>query len=272
MKCPEHGYLFPEEAKEGKCAACGKDVVLGKTEKMSKSLKNIVDPDYLVEKYGADTARAFCLFASPPEKDLEWSDQGVEGSFRFLSRIWRIVTAEPFDGKTPLEGDLKNLRRKTHQTIRKVSGDLEDRFRFNTAISAVMELVNALYLLPRPEKSDKVALAVVREAVEAVLLLMAPIVPHITEELWEMLGRKKPLADMPWPDWDRDVASEEQITVVLQVNGKVRGRITVPADEEEEKIKALARADEKIVRMIEGKQVVKEIYVPRKLVNIVVKD
>jgi len=281
MKCPDHGYLFPEEATDGKCALCGKDVVVGKTEKMSKSLKNIVDPDYLVEKYGADTARAFCLFASPPEKDLEWSDLGVEGSFRFLSRIWRIVTEEyledildvaPFDGKTPLEGDLKNLRRKTHQTIRKVTGDLEDRFRFNTAISAVMELVNALYLVKRPEKSDATALAVVREAVEAVLILMAPIVPHITEELWRMLGRKTPLADMPWPTWDREVASEEEITIVLQVNGKVRSRITVPADEEEEKIKAFARGDEKIVRMIEGKQVVKEIYVPRKLVNIVVKD
>jgi leucyl-tRNA synthetase len=280
MKCPEHGFLFPEEVKDGKCASCNRDVIIGKTEKMSKSLRNIVDPDYLVKKYGADTARAFCLFASPPEKDLEWSDQGVEGSFRFLSRIWRIVMEEyledirdvaPFDGKTPLDGDLKNLRRKTHQTIRKVTADLEDRFRFNTAISAVMELVNALYLLNRPDKSDTQALSVVREAVEAVLLMMAPIVPHITEELWETLGQKTPLADMTWPAWDREVASEEEITVVLQVNGKVRSRITVPADEEEDKIKALARADEKIAKMIEGKQVVKEVYVPRKLVNIVIK-
>jgi Leucyl-tRNA synthetase len=163
MRCPEHGYLFPEEAKEGKCSQCGREVQIGKTEKMSKSLKNVVDPDYLIQAYGADTARIFCLFASPPEKDLEWSDQGVDGSFRFLSRIWRIVMdyleeirdVEPFAGRETLEGDLKALRRKTHQTIRKVTADIEERFHFNTAISAVMELVNALYQLPHPKADDR---------------------------------------------------------------------------------------------------------------------
>jgi leucyl-tRNA synthetase len=280
MRCPEHGYLFPEEVREGKCTQCGAEVTVGKTEKMSKSLRNVVDPDYLIKAYGADTARIFCLFASPPEKDLEWSDQGVDGSYRFLNRTWRIVLdyleaireAAPFAGKDPLEGDLKTLRRKTHQTIRKVTSDIEDRFHFNTAISAVMELVNTLYQFPRPVADDRLALSVVRETVEAVILLLAPIVPHITEELWMLIGRTEPLADVSWPAFDPAVASEEAITIVIQINGKVRSRIIVPADEEGEQIKALARADEKIARQIEGKRIVKEVYVPRKLVNIVIAE
>jgi leucyl-tRNA synthetase len=278
MRCPEHGYLFPEEVREGKCMQCSREVMIGKTEKMSKSLKNVVDPDYLIKAYGADTARIFCLFASPPEKDLEWSDQGVDGSFRFLSRTWRIIVdyleeimdVAPFAGEEPLEGDLKALRRKTHQTIRKVTSDIEDRFHFNTAISAVMELVNALYQFPRPAAGDRLALSVVRETAEAVILLLAPIVPHVTEELWALLGRTKNLADVSWPAFDPAVASEEEITIVIQINGKVRSRITVPADEEGEQIKALALADERISSLTAGKQIVKVVYVPKKLVNIVV--
>jgi leucyl-tRNA synthetase len=278
MRCPTHGYLFPEEVKDGRCIHCNQEIITGKTEKMSKSLKNVVDPDYLINTYGADTVRIFCLFASPPEKDLEWSDQGVEGGFRFLSRIWRIVTdylddvkdIEPFDGRGTLEGDLKMLRRKTHQTIRKVSADIEERFHFNTAISSVMELVNALYQLPRPAKSDKTGLAVVREILETMILLLAPIVPHITEELWNMLGKKGRLIDSPWPDFDHTVASEEKITIVIQINGKVRSRITVAADEEEETIKSLALSEERITFLTDGKKIVKVVYVPKKLVNIVV--
>ncbi|MHB8091068.1 MAG: leucine--tRNA ligase [Syntrophales bacterium] len=278
MRCPTHGYLFPEEVKEGKCTHCGQDVAIGKTEKMSKSLKNVVDPDYLINTYGADTVRVFCLFASPPEKDLEWSDQGVEGGFRFLNRIWRIIgdylddikDVKPFDGKQPLAGELKALRRKTHQTIRKVTADIEERFHFNTAISSVMELVNALYQLPRPPKDDQTGFAVVRETVEAVITLLAPIVPHVTEELWAMIGGKGPLLDAAWPEFDHGVASEEKITIVLQINGKVRSRITVAADEEEEAIKSLSLAEERIVGLTSGKKIVKVVYVPKKLVNIVV--
>jgi leucyl-tRNA synthetase len=280
MRCAEHGYLFPEEVSDGRCRHCRTEVTIGKTEKMSKSLKNVVDPDYLINRYGADTARMFCLFAAPPEKDLEWSDQGVEGSFRFLSRSWRIVVdyleqikgIAPYRGKQEdLEEDLKNLRRKTHQTIRKVTGDIEDRFHFNTAISAIMELVNVLYQIPRPEKENLKALSVVREALEAVILLLAPIVPHITQELWEMLGDHRNFAGVDWPVYDPTVASEAQITIVIQVNGKVRSRIIVPADEEVEQIKTLARADEKIAGLITDKEILKEIYVPKKLLNIVVK-
>ncbi|MCK9363106.1 MAG: leucine--tRNA ligase [Syntrophales bacterium] len=278
MRCPTHGYLFPEEVKEGKCTHCGQDVAIGKTEKMSKSLKNVVDPDYLINTYGADTVRVFCLFASPPEKDLEWSDQGVEGGFRFLNRIWRIIgdylddikDVKPFDGKQPLAGELKALRRKTHQTIRKVTADIEERFHFNTAISSVMELVNALYQLPRPPKDDQTGFAVVRETVEAVITLLAPIVPHVTEELWAMIGGKGPLLDAAWPEFDHGVASEEKITIVLQINGKVRSRITVAADEEEDAIKSLSLAEERIVGLTSGKKIVKVVYVPKKLVNIVV--
>ena len=278
MKCPEHGYLFPEQAQSGKCQFCGKDVIIGKTEKMSKSLKNVIDPDFLVKTYGADTARIFCLFASPPEKDLEWSEQGVEGSFRFLGRLWRIFDeyvedirgAAPAAGPLELTDDVKALRRKTHQTIRKVSQDIEDRFHFNTAISAVMELVNVLYSVKHPTKDNRTALSVVREALETAILLLTPIVPHITEELWERLGKDKPAADMPWPDFDPAVASEEEMTIVIQINGKLRSRMTVPVDCDAEKIKADAQADEKIAAFIGKNKILKVIYVPKKLVNIVV--
>ncbi|MEN6330500.1 MAG: class I tRNA ligase family protein, partial [Smithella sp.] len=278
MKCKEHGYLFPEQAADGKCHICGQDVIIGKTEKMSKSLKNVIDPDYLVQNYGADTARIFCLFAAPPEKDLEWSSQGVDGSFRFLNRLWRIfddyledIQAVPTAlENVALEGDLKALRRKTHQTIRKVTTDIEDRFHFNTAISAVMELVNAIYAVKRPAADDKTALAVVREALEAAVLLLAPIVPHMTEELWQMLGHDTSVADVAWPEFDPAIASEEAMTIVVQINGKLRSRMPVPVDEDAEKIKADALADEKIVALIKDVKIVKVIYVPKKLVNIVV--
>jgi leucyl-tRNA synthetase len=278
MKCKEHGYLFPEQAADGKCHICGQDVIIGKTEKMSKSLKNVIDPDYLVQNYGADTARIFCLFAAPPEKDLEWSDQGVDGSFRFLNRLWRIfddyledIQAVPAAlENVALEGDLKALRRKTHQTIRKVTTDIEDRFHFNTAISAVMELVNAIYAVNRPAAENKTALAVIREALEAAVLLLAPIVPHMTEELWQMLGHETSVADVAWPTFDPAIASEEAMTIVVQINGKLRSRMTVPVDEDAEKIKADALADEKIVALTNNAKIVKVIYVPKKLVNIVV--
>jgi leucyl-tRNA synthetase len=278
-RCTEHGYLYPTEVREGRCTRCGKPVIVGKTEKMSKSLKNVVDPDYLIEKYGADTARAFCLFAAPPEKDLEWSDLGVEGSFRFLGRVWRIVTeyledirtVEKFGGQVELNGELKKLRRKTHQTVKKVTSDIEDRFHFNTAISAIMELVNAIYSIERPGRDDRLALSVVKESLEATVTLLSPIVPHITDELWEMMGHEECLFTIPWPAFDPAIAAEEELTIVVQVNGKVRGRITVGTDESDGRIKELALAEERAVKFIEGKQVEKVIYVPRRLVNIVVK-
>jgi len=279
MKCAKHGYLLPEEVKDGKCAHCGLEVQIGKTEKMSKSLKNVVDPNYIIDEYGSDTARIFCLFAAPPERDLEWSDQGVDGAFRFLSRVWRIVVdylddirdVAPFDGGEKIEGDLKNLRKKTHQTVKKVTSDIEDRFHFNTAISAVMELVNTLYQTERPGKDERKALSVVRETVEDIIILLSPIVPHMAEELWEMIGVKNRLSETAWPSFDEAVTAEEEITIVIQVNGKVRSRIQVAADESDKKIKELALNDERIKQLTGDKDIVKEIYVPKKLVNIVVR-
>ncbi len=280
MRCPEHGYLFPQEAKEDACVYCNHAVTVGKTEKMSKSLKNVVDPDYLIREYGADTVRIFCLFAAPPEKDLEWSDQGVEGGYRFLSRTWRIVMdyledirgVEPYAGPAELEGEFKTLRRKTHQTIKKVTGDIEERFHFNTAISAVMELINALYQVPRPGRGDRLALSVIRETLEAAILLLAPIVPHFAEEIWQELGHGQGLAHASWPAYDPVVAAEEEITIVIQVNGKVRSRLVVSAEEDHEIIKARAMTDEKAAKFIAGNKVLRVVYVPRKLVNIVVAE
>jgi leucyl-tRNA synthetase len=244
--------------------------------KMSKSRGNVVDPEYLVSRYGADTARMFCLFASPPEKDLEWSDQGVEGSFRFLNRVWRLVSenhhwikgAKPYAGTPPLDQGLKILRQKIHKTIKKVGEDIE-RFHFNTAISAIMELVNALYQSKPKENGNPTERAVFREAVEAVTLLLFPFVPHIAEELWEVLGHGESMIKTPWPDYDREAIVEEEFLVVIQVNGKVRDRITVPSSMGEEEIKGLALEREKIRRSIHDKAVQRVILVPKKLINIV---
>ncbi len=242
--------------------------------KMSKSRGNVVDPGYLVSQYGADTARMFCLFASPPEKDLEWSDQGVEGSFRFLNRVWRLVyenhhwlkEVEPYRGRAPVDQNMKTLRQKTHKAIKKVGEDIE-RFHFNTAISAIMELVNALYQSKSNE--DPVARSVFREAIETVTLLLSPFVPHIAEELWEALGQAESIIKTPWPDYDREAVVEEEILVVIQVNGKVRDRVIVPASMGDEEIKGVALERDKIRRFIQEKTVQKIVLVPKKLINIV---
>jgi leucyl-tRNA synthetase len=244
--------------------------------KMSKSRGNVVDPEYLVSKYGADTARIFCLFASPPEKDLEWSDQGVEGSFRFLNRVWRLVyenhhwikETKPNTGTTPIDHDLRVLRQKVHKTIKKVGEDIE-RFHFNTAISAIMELVNALYQFKPTENGDPAERLVFGEALEAVTLLLSPFVPHIAEELWEALGKGESIIKTPWPDYDREAIVEEKVLVVIQVNGKVRDRVTVPFSMEEEEIKGVALEREKIRRLLHDKAVQRIILVPKKLINIV---
>jgi leucyl-tRNA synthetase len=183
-----------------------------------------------------------------------------------------IQQVAPFDGRGEFDGDLKVLRKKTHQTIKKVTTDIEERFHFNTAISAVMELVNTLYQTGRPQTEDRKAFSVIRETVEAIVVLLSPIVPHITEELWEMIGGKERLSETSWPSFDKKVAAEEEITIVVQVNGKVRSRIQVAASESDDTIKELALNDEKVRQFIGDNQVVKEIYVPKKLVNIVVKQ
>jgi leucyl-tRNA synthetase len=244
--------------------------------KMSKSKGNVVDPDEMLERYGADTVRMFSLFAAPPERDLEWADAGVEGASRFLNRLWRLVEEEaprlPKETAIPgeLPGPLAGLRRKTHQTIARVSADIEERFHFNTAGAAVMELVNALYLAR--EDKDVAALpgypAAVREALEAAVVLLAPVVPHLCEELWERLGHRETVLRAGWPTVDESALAAAERLVVVQVNGKVRSRLTLSAEASDEEIKAAALADEKVRPHIAG-GVKKVFVVQKKLVNIV---
>ncbi|MBL0226450.1 MAG: leucine--tRNA ligase [Geobacteraceae bacterium] len=242
--------------------------------KMSKSKGNVVDPDALIRKYGADTARLFSLFAAPPEKDLDWSDQGVDGSFRFLNRVWKLIhdklelvsRAGAVD-ISALNADERNLRRTVHKTIRKVTEDLEERFHFNTAIAAVMELLNTLQ---STELSTQQYGAVMKEAVDSLVLLLAPFVPHISEELWQLLGHTELLSSTPWPEYDRAAVVDEEVLIIVQVNGKLRSKITLPAGMDEAALKAKALADEKVQPFLEGVQVRKVICVPGKLVNIVV--
>ena len=243
--------------------------------KMSKSKGNVVDPNALIQRYGADTARLFSLFAAPPEKDLDWSDQGVDGSYRFLNRVWRLVyevlpmikgAGAPVPEKLSAEG--KNLRRAVHKTIKKVTEDIEDRFHFNTAIAAVMELVNAIQAFNQKGAPENVA--VVREAVESVVRLLAPFVPHFAEELWSELGHTGGLEKSGWPGYDADATVDEELTVVIQVNGKLRSKLMVAPDVREEAVKSAALADDKVQPFLEGKSVKKVVYVPGKLVNIVV--
>jgi leucyl-tRNA synthetase len=279
QECPKHGYLFPEEVKEGRCIHCQSEIVTGQKLKMSKSKRNVVDPEDLIDRYGADTVRMFCLFASPPEKDLEWSEQGVDGSFRFLNRVWRLVddhieeikAAPKYDGRTSLSGDLKDLHRKIHQTIKKVTNDIEDRFHFNTAISAIMELVNETTKVLGANQAEEASMwSVVREAVESAIILLSPVVPHITEELWEMLGHRGHLLAVAWPKYRAEALEVEKRLVVLQVNGKVRDRIEVPATFSEEQIEAAALQSERVQSFVAGEPIKKVIVVGNKLVNVVV--
>ncbi len=246
--------------------------------KMSKSKGNVVDPDEMIGAYGADTVRLFCLFASPPEKDLEWNDQGVEGSFRFLMRIWRLVVdnrevlgeANPWQGGGQLPPPLADLHRKTHQTIKKATEDIRDRFHFNTAIAAIMELVNQMYQTMEGARDGEAFWPVMREAVEAMTLLVSPIVPHIAEELWQALGHSQSILLASWPQWREDALKAEEMLIVVQVNGKLRNRITVPLDANEEQIRQTALEDVRVRDFIGEKPVKKVVVVPGKLVNIVV--
>ena len=246
--------------------------------KMSKSLGNVVSPEEILSKYGADTARLFILFAAPPERELEWSDQGVEGSFRFLNRIWRIVQAfEPvlaqkvteYDHSNLSEAD-KDLRRVLHGSIKKVTNDIETRFNFNTAISTMMELVNALYAYKEAAKEPNAGL--VYEAISDLIKMMSPFVPHITEELWRgAIDANSSVHEQSWPECDEEALKVDNVEIVLQVNGKVRGRLTVPAEATKEELEKIAMADANVQAHIGDATVRKVICVPGRLVNIVAK-
>ncbi len=244
--------------------------------KMSKSKGNVVDPAELISQYGADTVRLFSLFAAPPEKDLEWSDQGVDGAYRFLNRVHRFITSNmDLLRKNPaLPSDLSKsgqaLHRKTHQTIAKVSQDIDGKFHFNTAISAIMELNNTLSSLTSGDHGEAPEDGVIKEAVDAILQLLSPMVPHFTEELWQSIGHQEELTTTPWPTFDTEAAKEDEITLVVQINGKVRSRLQVEAGIAEETIKEMALADERVQKFIEGKDIRKIIVVKNKLISIVV--
>ena len=248
-------------------------MVLMDGSKMSQSKGNTVSPVELVENYGADTARLFILFAAPPERDLEWSEQGVEGCFKFLNRVYRLV--DELAPVTKLDHEFGNLtkadkdmRAKTNNTLKKVTEDLNDRFGFNTAIAALMELINDLYKYKELDDRND---AVIKEAIEAVVVILAPFAPHLGEELWLMIGKEASVFDIAWPEYDKSAIQLDEVEIIVQVNGKVRNKINAPVGIDQEAMKDLALNDEKIKEFIEDKDVVKVIAIPSKLVNIVVK-
>ena len=254
-------------------SADGESVTIGGIEKMSKSRNNGVDPQSLIDRYGADTVRLYTMFAAPPEQTLEWSDAGVEGAYRFLKRLWKLSATHLEAGDVP---DLKKdelsdaqqiIRLKIHTTINKVNDDIGRRYTFNTAIAATMELIN---ILSHAKDESENGRAIMREGLETVILLLSPIVPHITEVLWREFGHAKPIIDAAWPEVDESALVQKELQLVVQVNGKLRAKIMVPSDADQKQIEESAISDENVQKFIAEKQIRKVIVVPGRLVNIVV--
>jgi len=265
------------EVKDGISLLNGKKIEFGRIEKMSKSKRNGIDPGEIIARYGVDSARLFTLFASPPENDLIWKDEGVDGVYRFLSRIWNMVhlrldaikTATPYTGDGgDLNDNATKLRRMTHKTVKAVTEDIEKRFHFNTAIARCMELTNAISKFNLSE-GDAQSASVQRDAIFILINMLSPFAPHICEELWSELGGEGLIAESPWPTFNEQVAADDVITIALQVMGKLRATIEVPADCAKDKLEKLALENENIKRRIDGKTVRKVIVVPGRLVNIV---
>ncbi|MFR9069860.1 MAG: class I tRNA ligase family protein, partial [Paraclostridium sp.] len=248
-------------------------MVLKDGAKMSKSKGNVVSPHEIIAEYGVDTARLFVLFAAPPERDLEWSDQGVEGCFRFLNRVYRLVDELADVAKSnatmgELTKEDKAMRFTINATLKKVTEDLNEKFGFNTAISALMELINEMYKYKELENRND---AVIKEGIETIVTILSPFAPHMGEELWAMIGKVGSIFDISWPKYDESALVKDEVEVVVQVNGKVRGKLSVAANISREDMQEAAMNDEKIKALVDGKTIVKVIAVPKKLVNIVVK-
>jgi len=247
--------------------------------KMSKSLGNVVSPDEMVARYGADAARLYSLFAAPPDRDLDWQNEGIEGIQRFLGRVYRFfvrnAAPEHPDWCNPVPAELtpeaRAIQRKLHQTIKRVSDDFQGRWHFNTCISAIMELVNTLYGAEEAIARHAIPVPFLAQVERSLVLLLAPFAPYLAHELWEMIGEKTSLLRAPWPKFDAELAKEEQVEIPVQVNGKLRSRVTVPADAGEDLVLERALADEKVKAAIAGRQIVKKIFVPGKMLNLVVK-
>jgi leucyl-tRNA synthetase len=258
---------------------CKKSDIDGKLYKMSKSKGNVVSPNELIENYGADTVRLYTLFIGPPEKEAEWNDAAVEGSYRFLARIWRrvwqhrdlLISARslvPDLGK--MEKTERDLYRKLNESVKKITHDLDGAFHFHTAISTIMELMNAIDEIKVDDSSSGQVKAVFRDAIEKVIVLISPFAPHIAEELWKELGHTGGILSAQWPECIEAALHRDEIQMALQVNGKVRGQLVVPSNATKEEIEALAVADEAVIRWAEGKAIKKVIVVPGRLVNIAV--
>jgi len=266
-------YVNPADVENGKSKLDGQPVEHLGLGTMSKSKNNGVDPQTLVEQYGADTARLFMMFASPPEQSLEWSDEGVQGQFRFLRRLWKAVYdhvgagAAPAVGAVALTTGAKALRRQAHQTLAKVTDDIGRRRVFNTAIASVMELLNAV---GRYDESGDAARAARHEALEIAVLALSPIVPHVTHALWQALGHATALIDEPWPEPDPAALAQDSVEIVVQVNGKLRGRVAIAAGAGQPEALAAALADADVQRFVAGAAPRKVVYVPGKLLNLVV--
>lgn len=271
--------FYPADLEEPFSNLLTQGMVLKDGSKMSKSKGNVVDPTDMIDRYGADTVRLFCLFAAPPERDFDWSDTGIEGSSRFLNRIWRLfVELRPHLEATAACSSTetcaavpaaRELRLREHATVRKVGEDIGNRYQFNTAIAAVMELVNSLYLAKDELTASPEGREALSSAMATVLTLLYPITPHMCEELWQDLGHSDSLAEERWPQWQESALKRDMITVVLQVNGKLRGKIEVPAEASREEAEKLALGDESVRRHIDGLTVRKVVVVPGKLVNVV---
>jgi leucyl-tRNA synthetase len=261
--------------------------------KMSKSFGNVVSPDEMVARYGADATRMYSLFAAPPDRDLDWQELGIEGVQRFLGRVFRFYLKNPVEtrlaasaasdtmhaetGQAPslpnekLLPEARALQRKLHQTIKRVTNDFQGRWHFNTCIAAIMELVNEIYAAEQAIADRRVPSSLITELQRNIALLLAPMAPYMAHELWEMTGDKSNLLKAPWPKYDAALAAEEEIEIPVQVNGKLRALVVVPAGVSNDQIEKTALADEKVKAAIAGKKIVKKIVVPGKLVNIVVK-